>query len=356
LSAEEFAANLSEKVQFGWATNHQEVFMRTLRFTAVLSFASLGLVTGCGRHSNKETYYLISNNMDLSYWKTAVAGFEKAAAQYDVTAKIDGPKNFDVQEELKDLHDAIATHPNGILISVADATVLQPEINDAIDKNIPVITIDSDAPHSHRLFFIGTNNLEAGHLGGQRLVNKLGGKGNVVFFTNTGQPNLDERLKGYEDILSLHPGIKEAEVFNIKGSSENAFDKTQEYLARTGDKRIDAFVCLEASSGKDVATVLKNNKVTDRLLIAMDVDPDTLQGIKDGLINATIAQKPFTMGYYGLRALDQIYHNPPAGQLHPDYSQDSFSPFPVFIDTGTAEVDKNNVDIYVQSATEAQQK
>ena len=76
--------------------------------------------------------------------------------------------------------------------------------------------------------------------------------------------------------------------------------------------KIDAFVCLEASAGKDVATVFKNNKVTDRLLIAMDVDPDTLQDIKDGQINATIAQKPYTMGYYGLRALDQIFHNPPA--------------------------------------------
>jgi ribose transport system substrate-binding protein len=96
--------------------------------------------------------------------------------------------------------------------------------------------------------------------------------------------------------------------------------------------------------------------VTGRILIAMDVSDKTLDGIKNGFINATIAQKPYTMGYYGLRALDQIYHNPPPGKFNPDYSQDTFSPFPVFIDTGTAEVDKNNVDIYLQSASEAQQK
>ena len=208
--------------------------MRTLRYTGLLSLAAFGLLAGCGRHSNKETYYLISNNLALPYWKTAIAGFQKAAAQYDVTAKVDGPNNYDAQAELKDLHDAIATHPNGILVSVADAALMQPEIDAAIDANIPVITIDSDAPHSHRLFFIGTNNLEAGHLGGQRVVDKLGGKGNVVFFSMPGQPNLDERLKGYEDIFSLHPGIKEVEVFNIKGDSGNAFDKAQEYLARTG--------------------------------------------------------------------------------------------------------------------------
>lgn len=329
--------------------------MRTLRYAGLLSLTALGLLAGCGRHSNKETYYLISNNLDLPYWKTAIAGFQKAAAQYDVTAKIDGPKNYDVQEEVKDLHDAIATHPNGILVSVADAAALQPEIDSAIDQGIPVITIDSDAPHSHRLYFIGTNNLEAGHLGGQRVVSKLNGKGNVVFFTMPGQPNLDERQKGYQDIFAQHPGIKVMDVFNIKGDAGTAMDKTPQYLVLTGPAHVDAFICLEASAGKDVATVLKNNKATDRLLIAMDVDPDTLQDIKDGSINATIAQKPFTMGYVGLRQLDLIFHSG-VKKFSPDYSQDSFSPYPVFIDTGTAEVDKNNVDIFLQSAQEAQQK
>jgi ribose transport system substrate-binding protein len=329
--------------------------MRTLRYAGLLSLTVLGLLAGCGRHSNKETYYLISNNLDLPYWKTVVAGFEKAGSQYDVTTKVDGPKNYNVQEEVKDLHDAIATHPNGILVSVADATALQPEIDAAIDQGIPVITIDSDAPHSHRLFFIGTNNLEAGHLGGQRVVSKLGGKGNVVFFTMPGQPNLDERQKGYMDIFAMHPGIKVMDVFNIKGDSGTAMDKTPQYLVLTGPAHIDAFICLEASAGKDVATVLKNNKATDRLLIAMDVDPDTLQDIKDGSINATIAQKPFTMGYFGLKALDEIFHSG-VKKFSPDYSQDTFSPYPVFVDTGTAEVDKNNVDIYLQSAQEAQQK
>jgi len=329
--------------------------MRTRRYAWLLSLAAFGFLAGCGRHSNKEVYYLIGSNMGVSYWKTAVAGFQKAASIYDVTAKVDGPNNFDPQAELKDLHDAIASRPNGILVSVSDASLLQPEIDAAIDQNIPVITIDSDAPHSHRLFFIGTNNLEAGHLGGQRVVDKLGGKGNVVFFSNPGQPNLDERQKGYEEMFELHPGIKVLEMINVKGDSNAAYDAAKQRLAQTGANKVDAFVCLEASSSDGLADLFKTEKVTDRLLIAMDVTPKTLDGIKAGYINATIAQKPYTMGFYGLRALDQIFHNPPA-KLSPDYSQDTFSPFPVFVDTGTAEVDKNNVDIYLQSAAEAQQK
>jgi ribose transport system substrate-binding protein len=55
------------------------------------------------------------------------------------------------------------------------------------------------------------------------------------------------------------------------------------------------------------------------------------------------------MGYIGLRSLDEIFHAAPAS-LTTDYSQDAFSPFPVFVDTGTSLVDKRNVDAYIASA------
>jgi ribose transport system substrate-binding protein len=87
----------------------------------------------------------------------------------------------------------------------------------------------------------------------------------------------------------------------------------------------------------------------------MDVDPDTLQLIKEGVIDSTIAQKPYTMGYFGLKQLDEINHYRPA-QFRTDYGVDSFSPYPVFVDTGTALVDKNNVDIFLSAAAEAQGK
>jgi ribose transport system substrate-binding protein len=317
---------------------------------------ALCVLTGCQRHSYSETYYLISNNMQLPYWQTAVAGFNKAARQYGVKAVVAGPNTFDAQAELQALQNAVAAKPNGILISVADAELLTPEINTAIDAGIPVITIDSDAPHSHRIYFIGTNNREAGHLGGQRVVEELKDKGNVVFFTMPGQPNLDERLNGYEEIFAQHPGIKTVEVFNIKGDSGNAFDATQRYVAQTGANKIDAFICLEASAGKDVGEVLKRQNLHDRLLVAMDVDPDTLNLIKEGWIDTTIAQKPYTMGFFGLKMLDEIYHYPPKPAIRTDYEINTFSPYPVFVDTGTAAVNKDNVDVYLQQAGEAIQK
>ncbi len=326
----------------------------TMGLAACVAAGLLGLV-GCQYHSKKDTYYLISNNLKLPYWKTVYQGFQKAGADYGVTALLEGPNTFDTQAELEALKKVVAAKPAGILISVSDANLLREEIGTAIAAGIPVITVDSDAPNSARLFFIGTNNLEAGHLGAQRLIAKLHDKGNVVFYTIAGQPNLEERLKGYKDALSTHPGIKIVEVFDTKGDSGSAFDQTEVYLGKTGAEKIDGFVSLESTAGKSIAEVLKRKNATDRTVIAMDVNSDTLDLIKGGSIDSTVSQKPFTMGYYGLKALDEIHHNQPA-KFRTNYGVDSFAPYPMFIDTGTAIVDKNNVDLYLGSAAAAEGK
>ena len=312
------------------------------------------LVTSCGRHSQSETFYLVATNLSLPYWKTAIAGFNAAGARYKITVKTAGPDTYDAQAELQELNHAVAAKPAGILISVADEGLLKPGIDAAVNAGIPIITIDSDAPTGRRLFFIGTNNLAAGHIGAQRVVEKLGGKGNVVFFSMPGQPNLDERLQGFKDIFALHPDMHILDVVNIKGDARNAFDNTQQYLTQTGVARVAAFVCLEASSGKVVADAVRRQKVTDRVVVAWDVEQDTLAEIKDGTIEATVSQKPYAMGFVGLKELDEIFHNRPKS-LTKDYSVDAFAEYPVFIDTGTALVDKANVDVYAKSAMEHQQ-
>lgn len=309
----------------------------------------LPLLEGCTRHSKSERYYLVTVNVDLPYWKTAFEGFQKAAAEYGVTVDLRGPNKFDPQSEVEAFRAAVAQKPAGILVSVTNSSLLAPEIDAAIAAGIPVITMDSDAPESKRLYFIGTNNLEAGRLGGQRAAAQLGSKGNVVFFTMPGQPNLEERLKGYKDIFADKPDIHIIEVFDMKGDSGVAMDKAEEYLARKGKDRIDAFICLQSSAGKDVGEAIRRAKASGdpgRLLIAMDADVATLQLIKDGVIDSTIAQKPYTMALVGLRALDNLYHNPV--KLGGDYALDPFSPFPSFVDTGVALVDKSNLNTILE--------
>lgn len=320
--------------------------MRTIANIVVLGLVATGMA-GCARHSKSDKYFLVAANNKVPYWKAANEGFQKAAAEYAVTAQMVGPEGDDVGAEADAFKQAVDSKPAGILVSVADAQRLQPEINVAVRSGVPVITIDSDAPSSARLFFIGTNNFEAGHLGAQKLVSLLNGKGNVVFYSFPAQPNLAERLKGYVDGLSTHPGIKVVDVFDIKGDSGAAFDKTREYLARTGADKIDAFVSLDSVSGKDVADALKRQNQTDRSIIAMDTSADILDLVKSGEVKATISQKPYTMGYVGLKALAQI-HEDGAKDLTSHNASNPHSTYPRFIDTGTSLVDKDNVDSFMK--------
>ena len=329
--------------------------MDTMKKAAVgLLTLGIALLCGCERHSNKEVFYMVTANAALPYWQTAAAGFNHAAAMYKVTAKVVGPDGYDAQAELDALQKAVAAKPAGILISVADASVLQSGINAAIDAGVPVLTIDSDDPGSHRLFFIGTNNLDAGRLAAKPILEKFSNSANLIVFTLAGQPNTDDRLKGLKDALASRPGIKVSDVIDVKGDARVAFDRAQELIGETGPKKVDGFVCLDSASGKMVSDAIKRANATDRLLVAWDVNQDTLDAIKGGTITATVAQKPYTMGVVGLKELDEIFHSPPK-QLSKDYGVDSFSPYPGFVDTGTSLVNKENVDLYIASASQGNQ-
>jgi ribose transport system substrate-binding protein len=94
--------------------------------------------------------------------------------------------------------------------------------------------------------------------------------------------------------------------------------------------------------------VLNSYKVTGKVVMAMDTDPETLDWINKGAIAATIAQKPYTMAYVGMQMLDNLYHHKPAS-LDKDWSKDSYAPIPSFVDTGSLLVDKSNVDSFVQA-------
>jgi ribose transport system substrate-binding protein len=302
----------------------------------------------CGSmHDADEYFVLVSANLQVPYWKTAGTGFTNAATQLKVRADFAGPQTFDPKAERDALDQAIQKKATGILLDVTDASLLKDGIEKAVAAGIPVITIDSDAPSSKRLFFIGTNNYQAGFTGGQRLAQELHGKGNVVVFTMPDQPNLQDRLRGYKDALARTPEIKITRVVDIQGDPRIAFDTTTQIVGKERDK-VDAFVCLEAQSGKEVAGVLNSYHLTGKTVIAMDTDQETLDWIQRGVIAATIAQKPYTMAFVGMQMLDNLYHHKPSS-LATDWSKDSFSPIPSFVDTGSDLIDKSNLDAFIQS-------
>jgi len=324
----------------------------------ILFFALLSLpLLNCGgaRHGAEEKYVLVATNIKLEYWQSAGAGLHRAAAQLQVKADFVGPETYDPKAQQAKFREVVAQKPSGILISVADPALMKDDLDAAIAQGIPVITIDSDAPASKRLCFVGTDNYKAGVMGAQIAAKRLQGKGGVVMYTMPEQANLNDRLRGYRDTFAAYPQIKILETIDVHGDPRIAFDRTTEILEK-GTVKPDGFICLEATACPEVAEVLERQRIQDKVVVAMDTDQRTLEELEKGVITATIGQKPFTMAFYGLKMLDDLHHHK-VTPLTAHWAQDSFSPIPTFVDTGATLIDKGNVGEFRrdrQSATKKQ--
>jgi ribose transport system substrate-binding protein len=329
--------------------------MKLLRGTA----SALGLVVvaavtaACQKslHEGTERYVLVAANVNLPYWQEAQAGFKDAAQTIGVKAAFTGPATYSPEEELKAFQDAVTARPAGILVSPARAKLFQDAIDGAVGAGIPVICIDSDSPESRRILFIGTDNYRAGIESAHRMASLLHGSGRVLLITILAQLNLNERLRGVLETFGRQP-IEISEVIDDEGDPGKAQAETAAILERK--EKIDGIICLEASGGTGAAKALERLALSGKIpIVAMDKDPDTLDWIKKGVISATIAQKPYAMSYYGVKFLDDLHHN--IVHQFSDWRTAPASPLPTWVDTGTAVVDKDNVEAF-QSALVAERQ
>jgi ribose transport system substrate-binding protein len=292
-------------------------------------------------HEQEERYVFVASNVNLPYWQEAQAGLTDAAKQLGVKSELTGPEKFDPQEQLRAFQKVVESKPAGIMISVTRPELFQDAINAAIAQGIPVITVDSDAPNSKRVMFVGTDNFRAGGESAKRMADILKGQGQVVVITIPGQLNVDERLRGVNETLKKYPGIKIVQAIDDKGDPRVANDNIAALLKAKA--KIDGIISLEASGGSGAAEAL--HRLDVRIpIVGFDKDPETLDWIDRDGITATVTQKPYVMAYYALKFADDLHHN--AVHDFKDWRTAPAPPMPTFVDTGTAVVDKNNVKVF----------
>jgi ribose transport system substrate-binding protein len=316
---------------------------RPLVFTLLLGV--IFSTTSCQKpyHDEKERYVLVTVNSKLPYWEEAEAGLRDVAQQMGVKTELVGPEKFDPQEELRAFQKTVSENPAGILISVSRPDLFQDAISAAVASGIPVITMDADAPESKRVLFIGTDNFRAGQESGKRMAEILKGKGQIVVVTIPGQLNLDERARGVAEALKKYPGVKIIQTMDDNGDPRVANDSISALLKAKAN--FDGVVCLEASGGSGVAEALHRLDMQGKIpVVAFDKDPSTLDWIDRGVITATITQKPYVMSYYGVKFADDLHHN--AVHEFKDWRAAPSSPMPKWVDTGTAVVDKSNLNAF----------
>lgn len=320
------------------------------RFAHVLLavILSMAVLNSCQKpyHEETEHYVFVAFNTSLPYWQEAEAGLADSAGQMGIKADLTGPAAFSPDEELKAFQDAVSQKPSGILLSASNPDIFKAPIDAAIQQGIPVICVDADSPESRRIMFVGTDNFRAGQESGKRIGDLLKERGNIAVITIPSQFNLAERLRGVDEALKKFPGIKITKTIDDKGDARAAYDGVTNLIK--GKDKPDGIVCLEASGGAGAADALYRVNLTGKIsIVAFDKDPETLDWIDRGAITATVVQKPYVMGYYGLKFLDDLHHN--AVHEFKDWRTAPASPLPAWVDTGTAVIDKTNLAAFRQA-------
>jgi ribose transport system substrate-binding protein len=314
----------------------------TWKLLSIALLLAVGIFSSCQKpfHEETERYIFVAINTSLPYWQEAKAGFMDAARGLGVKAEFTGPDTYSPQDELEAFEKAVSKHPSGIAVSPARPEVFKDAIDAAVKSGIPVICVDSDAPESHRILFIGTDNYQAGLISGKRMGELVHGQGQVVVITIPGQLNLDERVRGLSEALKKYPGVKVIHTLDDKGDPRSANDQISALI--DAKEKIDGIVCVEASGGPGAAEALHRLNLGGKIpIVAMDKTPETLDFITQGVIAATVSQKPYTMAFYGLRFLDDLHHN--IVHEFKDWQTAPVPPLPTRVDTGTAVIDAENL-------------
>ncbi|GMK39968.1 sugar ABC transporter substrate-binding protein [Paenibacillus sp. CCS19] len=298
--------------------------------------------TGGLRGSIDEKYVMVTFQSGIDYWKGVLKGFEDAAEALNVSVEYRGATKYDLQEQITVLEQVIAKRPAGIALSAINPEALNPTINKAIEEGIPVVLFDSGTTESKAYSLLATDNYRAGVIAARTMADLTGGQGDVAILYQPHQMNLEERTRGFkETIRTEFPGMEVVEVVDAKAQRTTSYDATMQLVSKYPDLR--GIFITEANGGVGVGDAIQslgNEKVK---IVSFDTDKGTLDMVKDGRIDATMAQGTWSMGYWSLQFLFHMKHELVQAA---NWQTTTMSPLPVQVDTGINVVTQQNVDEY----------
>ncbi|MBV8587017.1 MAG: substrate-binding domain-containing protein [Verrucomicrobia bacterium] len=291
-----------------------------------------------------QLYIEVSALGSLDYFYDHKLGMQKAGEALGVKTEYLGPADYDMSAMVTVLEQSIARKPNGLVV-----VGFEPSLNAIVDKavaaGIPVVTVDADLPGSKRIAFVGTGNFQAGYEGGKKLAQLIGGKGKVALMTKPGQSNLEERIAGYKKAFSETSGVELVQIADTQSDPGVAAQAAASLLQKYPD--LAGIGCVEAAGGSGAATAVKEaGKKGTVKIVSMDRGNEVLQGIKDGVISATIVQQTALMPFYAVQILYNL--NNTAIPISTDNTKAHVSGVPAVVDTGVIVVDSSNYEYFVR--------
>ncbi|ACL69710.1 ABC transporter substrate-binding protein [Halothermothrix orenii] len=274
------------------------LFVALVVLLLTVGFLSVGDVQA----SEKYQILVSPKGLSQSYWLTVKAGAEAAAKELGAEIVWRGPaQETDVAKQVNVINDFVNKKIDAIVVAATDANALIPPLKRAHEAGIPVITIDSginaDFPISH----IATNNKEAAKKAAEVLANIIGKKGEVACIPFVaGAATSIARENGFKEGISNYKNIDLVAVQYSQSDYATAMKVTENIL--TAHPNLKGIFAANEAGAVGAARALKaRGKTADVILVGFDAAQTEIDAMKEGIIDALIVQRPYMMGYEGVK-------------------------------------------------------
>jgi ribose transport system substrate-binding protein len=264
--------------------------------------------TSGGRAAGPRLLFVSNSNAD--WWNAVEKGMQDGGQEFG--ARVEMRRNEgSTSGQIRLLEDALSLPDvQGVAVSVIEAEA--PGVADVMRQlqqaGKVVITIDSDIVSSSadaRSAYIGTNNRKAGEAAGRAAATLRPRGGRVAVFVGTsGAANAIERREGF--FQGAGATFTQVEVFDDGGDKNRAQVNVQTAITKYPD--IGVLLGLWSYNAPRIAEEVGNSpKVREQAnVVTFDLDELAVGYIEKGLIDVTVCQNPYEMGYQGVRLLKAL--------------------------------------------------
>lgn len=307
-------------------------------------------VEGIGRKITTETraqkeykIVVMTRNSTNPYMIGMWSGGKQAGTDLGVSVQTVAPSNQDsIEEQLSIMESLIESGVDGFVIHPSDSKGIQPVVDLANEKNIPIVAIGT-APESGAFMRTGVDYYETGYLVMKELCEASGGKGKVVILEGpAGVQNMEERKAGMEAAVSEYP---EMEIVASQTANSKRAEGMQVMENLLQDSNVAEGLSVVACCNDEMAIgaiqALKAQQKDDVLVGGADASKDAAQAVKDGDLYVTYNTDPYGSTYLAITYLVQYLDD---GTLPEEY----FIPFPS--ERNDPLITAENVDDYLANA------
>ena len=280
--------------------------------------AALLLVVGCGGAGPRQSapgasaapkeidIALVTKAMDSEFWLVMADGAKAAAAaRPGVKLSIVAPdREINIDQQVTILEDQTRKGVKALVVSPAGSAQILSALEQASQRGVPVILVDTDAPFAKKVTYIGTNNRRGGQLAAKGLAEALGGGAAEVALISgvPGNESQDERAQGFIDALaSDYPKLKL--VAQQPGNSERALGLTVMENILTAHPGVKGVFATNDQMALGAMEALEARSLRGKIkIIGFDATKEAVQATVDGRLAGSVAQNPFLMGQRGIEA------------------------------------------------------